>query len=309
MPGDKPCYNVRDLALRFAHISDIHLLDLQGVRPWRYFNKRITGRINLALRRGKKHDGGLFDRATAKMVELGAERLVVTGDLTNLALESEFALVRRKLDALSIPSTVIPGNHDTYTRGSVASERCEHYLGHHMDGERIDGHRYPFVQRFDGVALVGLSTGMASAPLRAIGRLGEGQLSRLATVLEQLGNERRARVLLIHHPVIPGEAGHHKRLLDLDDFAAVVRQHGAELVLHGHEHRRIDGTLPGPAPDRDVVVHGIASGTSLSTEDGRRASFSIYDADASTIRRTIWQWNGTEYTTEESTEQKVEWAA
>ena len=169
MPGDKPCYNVGELALRFAHISDIHLLDLQGVRPWRYLNKRLTGRINLALRRGKKHDGGLFDRATAKMVELGAERLVVTGDLTNLALQSEFALVRRKLDALPIPSTVIPGNHDTYTRGSVASERCEHYLGHHMDGERIDGHRYPFVQRFEGVALVGLSTGMASAPATAAG--------------------------------------------------------------------------------------------------------------------------------------------
>ncbi len=295
------------MPLRFAHTSDIHLLDLKGVAPWRYFNKRITGRINLALRRGKKHDGSLFDRATAEAHAQGAERLVVTGDLTNLSLQPEFELVRRKLDALPFPATVIPGNHDTYTRGSVADARCEHYLGHHMDGEREAGHAYPFVQRFDGVALIGLNTGIATPPLRAVGRLGEAQLSRLAKVLSALRQERRARIILIHHPVLQGASSDHKRLLDLEAFGAVVAEHGAELILHGHEHRRIDGTLPGP--EGDAVVHGIASGTSLSEESGRRASFSLYDADASSIRRTIFQWNGSEFTSDETSEQAVAWAA
>ncbi|MEM6990804.1 MAG: metallophosphoesterase [Myxococcota bacterium] len=295
------------MALRFAHISDIHLLDLKGVAPWRYFNKRITGRINLALRRGKKHDGSLFDHATAAAHAVGAERLVVTGDLTNLSLESEFALVARKLDALPMPATVIPGNHDTYTRGSVAAQRCESFLSQHMEGERTEGHRYPFVQRFDGVALVGLNTGIATPPLRAVGKLGEGQLRRLATILATLREENRARVVLIHHPVLQGASSDHKRLLDLDAFGAVIAEHGAELVLHGHEHRRIDGTLQGP--EGDAVVHGIASGTSLSDEPGRRASFSLYDASASRIRRTIYQWNGSEFTTDETSEQRVAWAA
>ncbi|MBL4689547.1 MAG: metallophosphoesterase [Nannocystaceae bacterium] len=295
------------MPLRFAHTSDIHLLDLQGVAPWRYFNKRITGRLNLALRRGKKHDSSLFDRATAKAHALGAERLVVTGDLTNLSLESEFALVRRKLDALPMPATVIPGNHDTYTRGAVADGRCEQFLGHHMDGQREPGHAYPFVQRFDGVALVGLNTGIATPPFRAVGKLGDGQLARLATVLATLRQEGRSRVVLIHHPVMAGESGDHKRLLDLDAFGAVIAEHGAELVLHGHEHRRIDGTLPGP--EGDAVVHGIASGTSLSEDSGRRASFSLYDADASSIRRTIYQWNGSEFISDETSELRVAWAA
>jgi len=295
------------MPLRFAHTSDIHLLDLQGVAPWRYLNKRLTGRLNLALRRSKKHDSSLFDHATRKAVEVGAERLVITGDLTNLALEPEFALVRSKLDALPVPSTVIPGNHDTYTRGSVAAARCETFLGHHMEGEREGEHRYPFVQRFEGVALIGLSTGIATRPFRAVGRLGPGQLSRLATVLATLRAEGRARVILIHHPVLPGESGPHKELLDLEEFGAVVAQHGAELVLHGHEHRRIDGALPGP--EGEAVVHGIASGTALSQSPKYRASFSLYDADASSIRRTIYQWNGTEFTCNETSEQTVAWAA
>ena len=295
------------MPLRFAHTSDIHLLDLHGVRPWRYLNKRITGRLNLALRRGGQHDGRLFDAAAAQAVALGAERLVVTGDLTNLSLQTEFALVARKLDALPIPATVIPGNHDAYTRGAAAAHRCEAFLGHHMEGEREGGHRYPFVQRFDGVALVGLSTGIATWPLYAVGRLGAGQRTRLAKVLATLRREGRARIVLIHHPVMPGQSKPHKQLLDLEEFGAVIAEHGAELILHGHEHRRIDGVLPGP--EGDVVVHGIASGTSLSQTEGKRASFSLYDASASTIRRTIYQWNGTEFIRDQSSEQRVAWAA
>src|SRR5690606_17485343 len=42
--------------MRFLHTSDIHLLDLRGATPWSFLNKRITGGINLALRRGRQHD-------------------------------------------------------------------------------------------------------------------------------------------------------------------------------------------------------------------------------------------------------------
>ncbi|MBC8072998.1 MAG: metallophosphoesterase, partial [Deltaproteobacteria bacterium] len=44
------------MSLRFVHVSDIHLLDLSGVRPWHFLNKRITGAVNLAFKRRKQHD-------------------------------------------------------------------------------------------------------------------------------------------------------------------------------------------------------------------------------------------------------------
>ncbi len=281
------------MSLRFLHTSDIHLLDLSGVSPWRYLNKRLTGRVNLALRRGKSHDGVLFDRMMAMVPSLNVQRVIVTGDLTNLALEPEFDLVRRKLEALPVPATVIPGNHDAYTRGSVRSRRFEAYMRPFMDGERLDDALYPFVQRFEGVAVIGVSTAIASLPLYAIGRVGRDQLERLAEILRTTAGEGRARIILIHHPVVDGVAKPRHDLVDRSAFAAVIAEHGAELVLHGHEHRRLETELPGPAGP--VPVHGVSSGTSVSEQPGRQASFSVYDATAEHIRRELYIWNGSEF--------------
>jgi 3',5'-cyclic AMP phosphodiesterase CpdA len=280
------------MGLRFLHTTDIHLLDLRGVMPWRYLNKRATGRLNLALRRGKKHDGRLFDRMMEMVRPLDVDRVVVTGDLTNLALEPEFELVRDKLSALPVPATVIPGNHDAYTRGSVRARRFEQFLGRFINGEDPATTRYPFVQEHDDVALVGVSTAIASLPLYAVGRVGEAQLTRLRQVLtEQRG--RRARVVLIHHPPVAGISKPRHDLLDLAEFGEVLRETGAELVLHGHEHRRIDSELPGP--QGPIPVHGMASGTSLSESPGKRASFSVYDASFAKIEREVYEWNGSEF--------------
>ncbi len=281
------------MPLRFLHTSDIHLLDLSGVKPWRYLNKRFTGRVNLALKRGRSHDGRLFDRMVEMSPGLGVERLVVTGDLTNLALESEFELVQRTLRAAPVPVTVIPGNHDAYTRGSVRAGRFESFLGEFMEGEREGAAPYPFVQRFEGVALIGVSTAIASLPLYAVGRVGHEQLERLSAILEATGAEGRARVVLIHHPVVDGVSAARHDLLDRSAFGEVIARHGAELILHGHEHRRIETALPGPSGS--VPVHGVSSGTAVSEKPGRQASFSVYEATAEHIRRELYIWNGSEF--------------
>jgi 3',5'-cyclic AMP phosphodiesterase CpdA len=278
------------MGLRFLHVSDIHLLDLSGARPWHYLGKRITGRVNLWLKRSKQHDGKLFDRIAELVPRLGVERVVVTGDLTNLSLPSEFEHVRRKLDALAVPVTVIPGNHDAYTRGSARAKLFERHLGHLMEGEHEGGEDYPFVQRFTDVALVGVSTAVPSPPLFAIGRVGPDQLARLRVVLERLRDDGLRRVVLIHHPPVAGVSKPRHELLDLDAFDRVIAELGAELVLHGHEHRRVESTLPGP--DGDVPVHGIGSGTSISARPGREGAFAVYDVTKDGIDREVHVWNG-----------------
>src|SRR5690606_5444292 len=126
------------------------------------------------------------------------DRVVVTGDLSNLALEQEFEHIISKLDAIQIPVTVIPGNHDAYTRGSVRQRRFEQMFAQFMQGERLGEQFedfYPFVQRFDEVALTGVSTAHASLPLYAVGTVGERQLERLDRQLEALGREGLTRVV------------------------------------------------------------------------------------------------------------------
>ena len=285
------------MPLRFVHCSDIHLLDLVGAHPGQFLNKRLTGGVNLLLARGRKHSHNLFDQIVAHALEYAADRLVITGDLSNLALAPEFVLVRRKLREAGLPVTVIPGNHDTYTRGSVRERRFEVYLGEFMEGERSEGD-YPFVQRLNDVALIGVSTAIPSLPLIAVGRVGEAQLARLADALARTAAEGLARVVLIHHPVLPGVAKPRHNLLDLEAFGAVIARHGAELILHGHEHRRIEGTLPGP--QRSVPVHGVGSGTYLSQKPDRHGAFSLYTVGPGTIDRVYHWWNGSRFVADPS---------
>ncbi len=281
--------------MRFVHTSDVHLLDLKGTRPHQFLNKRLTGGANLLLARGKKHDGRLFDAIVDHAHQLAADRLVITGDLTNLALKSEFEHVRAKLDRAGLPVTVIPGNHDAYTRGAHRSRRFESYLGHLMQGERGGGAPYPFVQRLDdGVALVGVSTAIPTLPLIAAGRVGSDQLGRLDGALAELAAQGRFRIVLLHHPPVAGVAKRGHDLLDLVAFGDVIARRGAELVLHGHEHRELALHLRGPDGE-PVPVHGIASGTSLSTRPGKEGAFASYDVGEGRAQRQLYRWRSTDF--------------
>lgn len=287
------------MPLRFLHCSDIHLLSLRGVGPHRFLNKRLTGGVNLMLKRGKHHDEALFDRLVEWAHEHAVDRVVITGDLSNLALEQEFEHIVAKLDAIGLPVTVIPGNHDTYTRGSVRQRRFESMFARFMDGERLGEHPddfYPFVQRFDEVALIGVSTAHASLPLYAVGTVGERQLERLDRMLDALGEQGLTRIVLIHHPVMPGVSKRRHDLIDLPAFGEVVARRGAELILHGHEHKAIAGTIPGR--DAPVPVHGISSATNITRHAGREAAFSIYRVEGRTIDRIVHRWNGEDFSAE-----------
>ncbi len=279
--------------VRLVHCSDIHLLSLRGSNPLQFLNKRITGAANLAFKRGKQHDGALFERIMARGRELGADRLVVTGDLTNLALASEFEHVREQLERAGMPVTVIPGNHDAYTRGSHRKGLFEKYLAAFMEGERAAA-SYPFVQRLDGVALVGVSTAVPTLPMHATGLVGPEQLARLEALLKTLADEGLVRVVLIHHPVVAGVSKKRHDLLDLDAFGEVIGRAGAELVLHGHEHRDYELALPGPE-GLEVPVHGISSGTAVWNHDGRRGAFAVYDVEPGVLERTVHTWDGSDF--------------
>src|SRR5439155_15335889 len=101
----------------------------------------------------------------------------------------------------------------------------------------------------------GLSTAVPSAAFLATGRLGREQIALLAAALER----QRAffRVVLIHHPPISKPARHLKRLLDGPDFRAALARHGAELVIHGHDHAHSLIELEGP--QRRIPVVGAPS--------------------------------------------------
>ena len=226
-----------------AHLSDPHLGPLPPARLDQLVGKRLLGYLNWYRRRGVHHP----DTLAAIVADMHAhypDHITVTGDLVNLALPDEFKRALAWLRTLGNPAkvSVIPGNHDAYVprwRGP-GFRLWTDYMRSNEAGAAIvpdAGALFPYVQVFGDVALIGTSTARATAPFVAAGRLGRAQIRRLSEALDALGAAGLVRVLLIHHPPLPGMAGWRRGLHDAQALQDVLVRHGVELVLHGHEHR------------------------------------------------------------------------
>jgi 3',5'-cyclic AMP phosphodiesterase CpdA len=115
------------------------------------------------------------------------------------------------------------------------------------------------VRKREGVALIGVSTAIATAPLMATGKVGEEQAEALAEVLEATGKDRLFRIVLIHHSPVARSAEWQRRLIDAARVRAIIGRHGAELILHGHNHRMSVKKVAGPSGPVPVVGAAAAS--------------------------------------------------
>lgn len=278
--------------MRIAHISDLHLLDLEGAVPHRILNKRFTGWVNIRLNRGHTHKPAPVHAAREAFHEVGVDHVVVTGDLTNLALEREFEVVRAFLDGLGYGPenvSVVPGNHDTYTRGSHKVGRFATYLAPYATGDvHVSGDSlFPFIRLRGPVAIVGLSSAVPRPPLVASGEVGEPQLAALRRALAHPEVASRTPVVLVHHPVHnPPSRGqtYLEGLVDADALRAELGGVARGLILHGHLHRRIHRTVLTRCGSIDAV--GATSASLLHEHADRMAGFNVYDiADDGVIAR------------------------
>jgi 3',5'-cyclic AMP phosphodiesterase CpdA len=247
-----------------AHVSDLHLA--LPPRLTELASKRGLGFINWHRKRKKIHRRDVLDAVTRDLKAQHADHIAVTGDLVNLSLPPEYRAARSWLDALGSAHdvTVVPGNHDVYVRG--IEQFPAEYWGDFMRGD--DGlHRFPFLRRRGDIALIGLSTGLPTAPLLATGRLGIRQLSRFGEMLEQTNGA--FRIVLIHHPPASPLRRQLRRLVDAADLRRVIAARGAELLIHGHDHRRELSWLSGPR--HNVPAVGVPSASAQAPhgdEDG-----------------------------------------
>lgn len=274
--GDEPLS-----MLTIAHLSDVHLGPLPRTRLWTLSPKQMAGYANWHRGRKHRHLAQVLELIVADIAATGADHVAVTGDLCNIGLKAEIAEGLKWLERLGPPDrvTVVPGNHDAYVRlpdsdgvarwAAYMSGASEH--GVVRKGEPVP---FPFVRRLGPVALVGLSSAVPTPMFRATGRLGSLQREGAAKVLRDLGREGLVRVVLIHHPPLPGHAHRARRLIDAGAFEEVLREAGAELVLHGHNHRAslahaetVTGRLP---------VVGVASASVGQHRHDDRGSYNLY---------------------------------
>lgn len=232
--------------LLLAHLSDVHLGPIRGFTP-RYWNaKRLTGFVNWMRHRRHSHSRDLADRLVADALGQAPDHIAVTGDLANIGLPQEHADALAWLSTVGSPEqvTVVPGNHDIYARigRDAGTGRWSEYMAPFAvigaTNPREAG-TFPFIRRFGRFAVIGVNSAVRTPPLAAWGRVGEPQRRALASDLDRLGREGLIRVVLIHHPPLVGQAGPMRGLQDAAEVERVLTNHGAELVLHGHNHRNM----------------------------------------------------------------------
>ena len=294
------------MVFRLAHLSDPHLAPLPRPRKRELASKRLVGYINWRRGRGKSHQADVLAALIADLQRQAPDHVALTGDLLNLALKSELPPALEWLEMLGPPGwvSVVPGNHDTYVRGALG--RLESVWDAYMTGDAVaalpggpdaDGHemaeadeaifagapRFPYVRRRGPLALVGVSSGVPTAPFLATGRVGRRQRKRLRDLLTALGEEGLFRVVMVHHPPLPGTAKRLRRLTDGPRFMEVLREAGAELVLHGHNHTRMlswgHEDDEGAAPAMPIV--GVPSASALPDAKRRKpgAAYNLYEIE------------------------------
>lgn len=256
-----------------AHLSDLHMTPPTGFSPVHWNVKRTLGLINWHRGRVRVHRREVLDEIVADMRTFAPDHIAVTGDLCNIGLPSEYEAARLWLEGLGSPAdvSVVPGNHDIYTRvrRHAGIEVWRPFMKADGFGAAIEApaavNGFPYVRRVGGVALIGVNSAVETQPFVSAGKVGEAQRARLAVLLDQLATSGLARIVMIHHPPLPQQAPPVRGISDAPALEVLLARHGAELIIHGHNHR--DSLVWCEGTQRIPVV-GIASATAARHHKG-----------------------------------------
>lgn len=267
-------------AFRFAQISDPHLSDLSAVRWRQLASKRALGYLSWRRRRRHEHRPEMLAALRDDLHAIAPAHTVVTGDLTHIALPEEFREAGDWLRQLGAADTVtvVPGNHDRYVHTPWAESLGLWSSFMSSDGGRADPgaeQLFPLLRVRGPLAFIGLDSAVPSPPFMATGRLGARQLERLADILQRLRGSGLLRVLMLHHPPVPGEEKWRKRLVDAPALCALLARHPVDMVLHGHRHRALQSVIR--IPGSDIPVFGISSASAAGVLSNYPAEYNLYD--------------------------------
>jgi 3',5'-cyclic AMP phosphodiesterase CpdA len=253
--------------VQLIHLTDPHLTGLDGWTPGLTAGKRWLSWLSWQRKRRHVHLRNRLDALVAALGTPEPEAWAITGDLCQIGLDREIDEARDWLAGLAPAERVllVPGNHDIFAAGSEARLRRDWKDWLHLDGQDCD---WPVERVFGDVVLIGVNSSIVTPPTRATGGLGEAQQQRLRETLRR--HAGRCRVVLIHHPPLPGSCKPRKALLDAAVLTELLQAEGPALVLHGHLHHNRRRDLPGGSGGRVYCTASASAGGALGPACARR---------------------------------------
>jgi 3',5'-cyclic AMP phosphodiesterase CpdA len=280
--------------VRIIHLSDIHVWRL-SYNPLRLFNKRAVGMFELLTGRAGKFRLERLEAVVDRVLGLEPDHVLITGDLTTTALPDEFRDARAALAALLIDSdrvTVVPGNHDRYTTGSVRYRQFEEWFGVFSPQGP-----YPWLRALgDETAILGLDP--TRSHISARGYLPPEQLSRARDLVADPATRPRRLIVACHYPIAAPPAYARelapKRMKNAAEVADWLATVGPHLFCCGHVHAAW-AFRPAAAPDQLCLNAGAPL---LRDPTGRRPpGFLEIVLKARDVTAIHHAWDGSEWST------------
>ena len=226
----------------------------------------------------------VVERLIKSINELGADILIVSGDLTQRAKTKEFVAARDMLDRLPQPQIVVPGNHDVpmYNIYHRFAEPLTRYKKHITDDLS------PFFSD-DELAVAGVNT-TRSLTVKS-GRINAEQVAEIRLKMKDLP-ERMLKVVVTHHPFDVPEG------VNADDIVGrakkampLIAASGAYVFLAGHLHvSHIGNSARRYKLDDGYSALIIQAGTAASTrERGEENSFNFLEYEYPFLTVTRYQ--------------------
>ncbi|WP_337174399.1 metallophosphoesterase [Paludisphaera sp.] len=231
-------------AFRIAHLSDIHVWEWT-LNPVRLMSKRAVGMTALLLGRARRFRQERLAAVVEKVASIRPDHVLITGDLTTTSMREEFARAHDALrPLLRTPerATVIPGNHDRYTRRATRGRHFEHAFGRFAGGVE-----YPWL-RFIADRTAVLALDPCRPAVGARGLLPEEQLAAARELWEDHHDEIDRLIVACHYPVDAPEGLRDdlawKPLVNADELADWLATLGPHLFCCGHVHNAWAFTPP-----------------------------------------------------------------
>ena len=244
--------------------------------------KRVVGAMNLLLTRRRAYPRERLRKLIAQVDRMDWDYLVITGDLVQLGLASEFELARSELAPLLERGpervAILPGNHDHYVREGDSGTAFYWILGDFFQNEN----------GFAARPLGGpwwLALWDSTLPTQVGSAQGQVRPETFAATERWLASlPPGARIVHAnHYPLIfperfPFVPFHELR--NIDGARAWLARNPMEILLHGHIHR--------PwlvAPDGKAVSHAPRVAAPHSSGPGPGVRLSVNSASSSQRQR------------------------
>jgi 3',5'-cyclic AMP phosphodiesterase CpdA len=277
-----------------AHFSDVHLGPLpKGALLQRPALKKFIGALSWHMSRKYLHLPDIAAHLRADVLAAKPDHIAFTGDLVNISADPEFSQGAAWLSQMGSPDFVsyTPGNHDAYV--TVPWNDGLGKFARYMTNENPKDQSLPFIRLRRNIALIGINAACPQSLFKAGGTVGVTQLEKLATHLKLLHERGFYRVVMIHHPPALGLSNPLRELSDVAEIQSVLEKEGAELVIHGHNHKRSLNFIE--AKIGRIPVIGVPSASMKESRGHDVAAWNLYEIDRVKgkwqTRVTIRGWN------------------